>query len=1624
MNRVYRLVWSENSNAWVAIAETSRGRGKGSSRKLVAAALSLTAAFAHAAPVDGQVVTGAARITQSGATTTIQQASQSLSLNWKSFDVSAQQTVNFVQPSASAVAVNRIFDTNPSQIFGRLNANGQVYLINPNGVLFGQSAQVNVGGLVATTLGLNDASLSGNTRTFSGSGSGSIVNHGTLNAAPGGYVALLGHTVTNQGVITAPLGAVALGAGNAVTLTFSNNALTKMQVDQSVLNSLADNGGLIRADGGMVVMNAGAKNALLASVVNNTGVIEARSVENHNGTITLLAGMTAGTANVGGKLDASALNGAEGVNGGFIETSGAYVKVADGARITSAAPKGTTGTWLIDPMDFTISAGSALQTTSGIGASTLSSNLGQSTNVSIATDASTAGNGDIIVNAPVAWSANKLTLNAYRNIDINANLNASGTASLTLEYGQGAAASGNTSYITPKGAAVNLPSGTTNFTTKQGSDGVVNTYTVITSLGLQDSVTTSDLQGMNGNAAANYVLGSDIVATATSSWSGGAGFKPIAQFAGTFDGLGHTIINLSINRPGVAGTGLFGTAAASAVIQNVGLVGGRTVGAADTGALLGGGTTGSVYNSYATGNVSGDAGTGGLVGSLTTGSITNSYATGSVTGNNGAGAGGLIGSVTTGNIINSFATGDVSGAAGTGGLVGSKTTGAITNSYATGNVFGNAAAGVGGLVGSNTAGDVLNSYAIGDVSGGAGTGGLLGSSTSGNVTYSYATGRVYGSGAGTGGLIGANTSGVVTNSFATGSVTGLGAGVGGLLGATTSTVHVGNFWDATASGQATSAGGAGIVSMPTADMNQQINFTSATAANGNVNPAWNFSDIWVIVNGSRPLLKSLVTYSTVTANNATTPYIGHAGNGFSGGNGVTYSGAFNGTVSYSGTSQGAKDVGTYVITPGGLTSSSFNPQNVATFVNGTLAITPASLILNTTNVSKTYDGSITALGTAIVNGGTLFAGDTLSGGTFAFADKNVGTGKTVTTSGVTVGDGVNTGNYAITYLNNTASTITQAGLILNTSNVSKTYDGGLTALGTAVVSGGTLFTGDSLSGGTFAFTNKNVGTGKTVTTRGVTVGDGTNNSNYLVSYVNNTASAISQAALSLSSSTVSKIYDGGLTALSTAVVSGGTLFGGDTLSGGTFAFTDKNAGTNKTVTTRGVKVGSGTNFSNYALSYVNNTVNTITQAGISMRSSNVIKSYDGNNSARGSIIVTGGKLFGIDSIGGGTFAFTDKNAGTSKSVITSGVTVGDGINNSNYLVTYLNNTTSTIRQANLSLSTVNVSKTYDGNLTALGSAVRTGGTLFSGDTLSGGIFAFTNKNAATGNKMITIRGVTVGDGLNNNNYAVTYDNNLTSTINKAELTLSSSAVSKTYDGGISALGRAVVAGGTLFGNDTLSGGTFAFTDKNAGTGKMVTTTGVKVGDGTNNNNYFVTYANNTASSIAKANLTLSTSNVIKTYDSTFTALGKAVVSSGKLFGNDTLSGGTFAFADKNAGTGKTVTATAVNVGDGTNNSNYFVTYANNTASSIAKANLTLSTSNVIKTYDGALTAFGKAVVSSGELFGNDTLSGGTFAFTDKNVGMGKTVTASGVTVGDGTNNSNYAVTYINNKTSTISKASP
>jgi filamentous hemagglutinin family protein len=282
--------------------------------------------LAQAAPVGGVVGAGTASIDSSGSNTTINQSTPKAIINWQGFNVGANESVRFNQPSSSAITLNRVIGADGSRIMGNLSANGRVFLINPNGILFGAGSQVNVGGMVASTLGMTDANfLAGNYR-FTGNSAASISNQGNIATnIDGGYIALLGANVSNTGVITARLGTVALAAGNGLTLDVAGDRLLNINVDQGAINALVSNGHLIMADGGQVLMTARGASNLLSNAVNNTGLIQAQSINNSNGSIVLSAGPDAGVVNVGGSLDASGT--ATGQTGGLVHLLGGTINL-------------------------------------------------------------------------------------------------------------------------------------------------------------------------------------------------------------------------------------------------------------------------------------------------------------------------------------------------------------------------------------------------------------------------------------------------------------------------------------------------------------------------------------------------------------------------------------------------------------------------------------------------------------------------------------------------------------------------------------------------------------------------------------------------------------------------------------------------------------------------------------------------------------------------------------------------------------------------------------------------------------------------------------------------------------------------------------------------------------------------------------------------------------------------------------------------------------------------------------------------------------------------------------------------------------------------------------------------
>src|SRR4051812_13398476 len=207
---------------------------------------------ANTLPTGGTVVAGSASISRSGSNMEITQSSNSAILNWQTFSIGSNAWVNFIQPSSSAIALNHVLGNNPSEIFGRLTANGQVFLTNPNGVLFAPGASVDVGALFATTLSIANKDFLAGRYTFHNAGNaGAVINEGQIITA-NGYAALAGPQVRNDGIIIARSGSVALAAGDRVSLDMIGDGLIKVNVDKAALNASAINGGRIEADGGNV----------------------------------------------------------------------------------------------------------------------------------------------------------------------------------------------------------------------------------------------------------------------------------------------------------------------------------------------------------------------------------------------------------------------------------------------------------------------------------------------------------------------------------------------------------------------------------------------------------------------------------------------------------------------------------------------------------------------------------------------------------------------------------------------------------------------------------------------------------------------------------------------------------------------------------------------------------------------------------------------------------------------------------------------------------------------------------------------------------------------------------------------------------------------------------------------------------------------------------------------------------------------------------------------------------------------------------------------------------------------------------------------------------------------------
>jgi filamentous hemagglutinin family protein len=281
---------------------------------LATSCLVATSQVGYAAPTlpsGFSVGAGAGSVSTPNATTKIiHQTTDKAVFNWSSFSISSGASVAFQQPGSGSIALNRVQGPGASQINGSLTANGQVWLVNPNGVFFGAGSQINVGGLLATTADISNQDFLAGNYSFSSATGAAIANRGTIRAASGGSVVLFGSQVTNSGLIRADLGTVQLAAGKSFALDLTGDKLISFQVTAAVDQAPAPGGALISntgtlgATGGRVLLTARAAKSVVDNVINTTGIVEATSASQVSGEI-VLDGGTAGTVQVTGRLDAS-----------------------------------------------------------------------------------------------------------------------------------------------------------------------------------------------------------------------------------------------------------------------------------------------------------------------------------------------------------------------------------------------------------------------------------------------------------------------------------------------------------------------------------------------------------------------------------------------------------------------------------------------------------------------------------------------------------------------------------------------------------------------------------------------------------------------------------------------------------------------------------------------------------------------------------------------------------------------------------------------------------------------------------------------------------------------------------------------------------------------------------------------------------------------------------------------------------------------------------------------------------------------------------------------------------------------------------------------------------------------
>lgn len=1727
--------------------------------KALSLAIALTCTTgAEANPTGAQVVNGQASIVAAGKTLSITNTAGAI-LNWQSFSIGANEVTRFIQPSATSSVLNRVVGPDPSTLLGQLASNGRVFLINPAGILVGSGARIDTAGFIASTLNLSNSNFLAGKLNFSGNSGAGVVNQGQIVTPTGGSVYLIGSQVGNEGLIHTPGGETLLAAGHSVRLVDSGTPGLSVEVSGG---GQATNLGTITADAGRVgiagalVRQAGTINASslvreggrvflkasqraevengaidVSSAVSTGGRIEitgdqvalrGSSTLNASGATgggqilvggglqgkdTSLTNATATTVDAGVTLKADALDlgdgglvvawangdtttrgtfsaqgGTNGGNGGRVETSGKQHLDFHGTRVSTRAPRGRNGFWLLDPTDIVLTADDA---------GSLSGALASGDVILQADNDITMPSGLTI--QPSSWSgtAPMLTFKAGRDIMLQGNSIIKGAQDIYYTYPLNVVlwsnASGTGGGITVGGDPANIGGIYSNGGNIYLSGGNVPDIATLISTGYAVGASASNLSGISvthfnlradgtsgggdivirGKAPANvdsssgvWITNSDINAHAT-----------VFNSAISTKGSGKIVID-GVSDGVNVGTGRTGVRLYKANLS----VDGRNGGSIDITGANGGW---AIYQDRQDGLGLVDSSGGNITMTATTGSI---YIAGDVQADGVsdygyAGHGGLI-QLTAHDHINIAPQGVVSANGGLGGCP-----------------DGCLPAGIGGeikLFATSTGSDITingilranGGEALGDGSTSAGTAGSITVNAGSTVTV-YGTIQAEGGVASTTGDTSGGNGGTITITgastlaIASGAAVGVGGGDAG-----------NGSWPTSVPTDGASGGHGGLISL---HGDQIIVDTSSylyaaggvggrgsttTTDGGNGGAGGNGGSIEFIA-GSQGIINA----GAVSASGA------QGGNGGAAGEGVPGSAGANGQV---GTL-------TFRSTGGGLNSDGSNGAMLAgkVVIGDAIGKVTGNVFIQNNGIVEAWVGDVA--GQVTLNDASPLPFMIGSVGLRATGFLLINTASSVGQFGPI--------NVPAVTINASAINLTNVGNILagasGTGLVSASAQGAIDLYSSTPVTLGTISSIDPsptpqgsvlVSAPAIALNNSSVisanGSGDAVTLNVVTGAGVTNFTNtnsgpsspittpngrwlifsqtpendtvgnldytfrqYNRSYGSRTPIAGSGSGFLYSvapsltpalTGTVSKVYNGDVFApVASADVSASGILNGDLITWliNSADYNNKNVGDGKTVgadvslnnalDTRGKPVYGY----QLASSTASGAVGSITRASISSVSGLTAnnKTYDGGT---GATLSTAGAAFnGMvagDSltVGSATGAFADKNAATGKTVNITGIAL-NGTDAGNYTLADTTATaTADIIAKPVTLSAPSISKTYDGGTTYTASAGDLGNlsaALIGGDSVAAATITYANRNAGTG-KTVTLDAVTLNDGNGGGNYSLTLAGNGTSIIAPKSVSFNIPALTKVYDGTVTYTASGSELGSfsaSLVGGDTVTSAVASYADKNVGSGKTVTPSSMTISDGNGGNNYNVTVHGNSTSAITAKGITLTAPSVSKTYDGTtaYTVTsGDLATLSAALMAGDTVSAASITYADKNAGSGKTVTLDSAALNDGNGGANYSLTLAGNSTSAVVPRAVSFNIPALTKIYDGTTSYSansGELASFTAGLLAGDTVTAAIATYADKNAGSGKTVSPASMTISDGNGGNNYAVAVHGNSTSSI-----